>query len=189
MSREWAERMVGERAPCAIHRSVETHLRCSRCGTPICPKCLVFTEDGAQCPRCARARGGRGAGPNPLRAVAGGAAGLATAMVAGAVLALVPGGALLLLPLLLLGLLVGEVVAATAGRPGGLILGLEGFLCALFGPLAGRALGSGLLSGATSTAGASTAMASSADALGGFGILLLTGGALLAGVRAATSRA
>lgn len=187
MGREWAEGMVGDLAPCAIHRNVETHLRCSRCGTSICPKCLVSTATGAQCPRCGQAGGRRAGGPNPLRAPAGGALGFGVGMAGGAVLVFIPFGALLALPLLLLGVVVGEVVAATAGRPGGLALALEGFLCALFGPLAGRALMADVLGG-SGPAAASGALASSADALGAFGLLLLGVGAVAGGVRAASRR-
>src|SRR5262249_25753618 len=32
----------------------ETALRCSRCETPICPRCLVHTPVGARCRDCAR---------------------------------------------------------------------------------------------------------------------------------------
>lgn len=39
---------------CAIHPDVETRLTCSRCGTPICPRCLVQTPVGARCRACAR---------------------------------------------------------------------------------------------------------------------------------------
>jgi hypothetical protein len=39
---------------CATHPDVETNLRCSRCGKPICPKCLVQTPVGARCRECAR---------------------------------------------------------------------------------------------------------------------------------------
>jgi hypothetical protein len=39
---------------CARHPDVETALRCGRCGTPICPRCLVQTPVGARCPKCAR---------------------------------------------------------------------------------------------------------------------------------------
>jgi hypothetical protein len=41
---------------CARHPSVETVLRCGRCETPICPKCLVATPVGARCPTCARVK-------------------------------------------------------------------------------------------------------------------------------------
>lgn len=41
---------------CATHPSVETELTCSRCGKPICPRCLVMTPVGARCRECARLR-------------------------------------------------------------------------------------------------------------------------------------
>jgi hypothetical protein len=41
---------------CARHPQVETSLRCGRCGTPICPRCLVQTPVGARCPTCANVR-------------------------------------------------------------------------------------------------------------------------------------
>lgn len=39
---------------CAAHPAVETNLKCSKCGKPICPKCLVQTPVGARCRNCAR---------------------------------------------------------------------------------------------------------------------------------------
>jgi hypothetical protein len=39
---------------CARHPEVETSLRCGKCGTPICPRCMVQTPVGARCPDCAR---------------------------------------------------------------------------------------------------------------------------------------
>lgn len=41
---------------CAIHPDTETGLSCGRCGTPICPKCLVETPVGARCRKCANVR-------------------------------------------------------------------------------------------------------------------------------------
>ncbi|HLZ27345.1 MAG TPA: B-box zinc finger protein [Chloroflexota bacterium] len=38
---------------CARHPNTETVLRCGRCNTPICPRCLVGTPVGARCPTCA----------------------------------------------------------------------------------------------------------------------------------------
>jgi hypothetical protein len=38
---------------CARHPNIETVLRCGRCDTPICPRCLVGTPVGARCPTCA----------------------------------------------------------------------------------------------------------------------------------------
>lgn len=39
---------------CVRDPEVQTALRCSRCETPICPKCLVQTPVGARCRDCAR---------------------------------------------------------------------------------------------------------------------------------------
>jgi hypothetical protein len=41
---------------CARHPAVETVLRCGRCDTPICPKCMVSTPVGARCPSCAQVK-------------------------------------------------------------------------------------------------------------------------------------
>lgn len=37
---------------CAQHPNVETELRCGRCDTPICPRCLVQSPVGARCKSC-----------------------------------------------------------------------------------------------------------------------------------------
>ncbi|MDI3339452.1 MAG: hypothetical protein QJR03_02850 [Sphaerobacter sp.] len=42
---------------CTYHPNVRTRLRCSRCGTPICPRCAVETPVGYRCPDCAAVRG------------------------------------------------------------------------------------------------------------------------------------
>ena len=41
---------------CATHPDVETELGCSRCGKPICGRCLVHTPVGARCRECANVR-------------------------------------------------------------------------------------------------------------------------------------
>src|SRR5579885_2360267 len=41
---------------CATHPDVETALECGKCGTPICPRCLVQTPVGARCRDCANLR-------------------------------------------------------------------------------------------------------------------------------------
>jgi hypothetical protein len=41
---------------CARHPDVETGLRCGKCDTPICPRCLVQTPVGARCRDCANIR-------------------------------------------------------------------------------------------------------------------------------------
>lgn len=70
---------------CAAHPQVETELRCGRCETPICPKCMVQTPVGSRCRACARLRRapmyelsaahyGRAAGAAAVIAVGGGLA-------------------------------------------------------------------------------------------------------------------
>jgi hypothetical protein len=56
MDEEQAERETGRAliVRCTRHPDVETALRCSRCDTPICPRCLVSTPVGARCRECAR---------------------------------------------------------------------------------------------------------------------------------------
>ena len=41
---------------CSFHPNVETRLRCSKCGTPICPRCAVQTPVGFRCPECVRSQ-------------------------------------------------------------------------------------------------------------------------------------
>ena len=38
---------------CIRDSGVQTNLSCSRCGNPICPKCMVYTPVGSKCPDCA----------------------------------------------------------------------------------------------------------------------------------------
>ena len=67
--------------PCADHPDVETRLRCSRCGRPICPRCGVRTPVGMRCPDCAGTRSSVAA--NPARTLTAAAAGLGVATAVG----------------------------------------------------------------------------------------------------------
>jgi len=67
---------------CARHPKVTTQLSCGRCGTPICPKCMVMTDVGGRCPTCAPARKLPQFEIGPLYVLRGAAA----ALVAGALL-------------------------------------------------------------------------------------------------------
>src|SRR3954453_16050089 len=67
--------------PCADHPDVETRLRCSRCGKPICPRCAVRTPVGMRCPDCAGTRATVVA--NPAGTLKAALAGLAVATLAG----------------------------------------------------------------------------------------------------------
>lgn len=72
---------------CPRDPEVQTALRCSRCETPICPKCMVQTPVGARCKACARVA------RSPVYAVTPGTmvrAGLA-AVVGGAVMGFIWG--------------------------------------------------------------------------------------------------
>jgi hypothetical protein len=54
---------------CPKHPDVETSLTCGRCETVVCARCLVHTDVGIRCPKCAPSRRwrGAGAGNNRLR--------------------------------------------------------------------------------------------------------------------------
>ncbi len=45
---------------CKRHPRVETGLKCGRCGTPICPQCMVYSPVGLRCPDCEK---------NPVRTI------------------------------------------------------------------------------------------------------------------------
>lgn len=67
---------------CARHPSVETLLRCGKCGTPICPRCSIPTPVGARCATCAQVRRHAVVG-KPRDLALGGVAGLAAAFAGG----------------------------------------------------------------------------------------------------------
>jgi hypothetical protein len=70
---------------CAAHPDTETELRCSRCGTPICPRCLVQTPVGARCRSCARVQRSPTYRLDPRFAARGALVALALAGVVGGV--------------------------------------------------------------------------------------------------------
>ena len=39
---------------CTVHPTVETTLRCNKCGRPMCAKCAVKTPVGYRCKECVR---------------------------------------------------------------------------------------------------------------------------------------
>jgi hypothetical protein len=119
--------------PCAADPKVETALRCGRCDTPICPRCLVMTPVGARCRSCAQLR------KNPifvvgpvyyLRAIG---AGLAVAAVGTYVLAFIP--FFQFFGLLLLGAAVGESVTWAANRKRGTGLAVVAVVTMIVGAL------------------------------------------------------
>jgi len=113
---------------CARHPDVETELSCGRCGTPICPHCLVYTPAGTRCPDCAAI--GRPkmyvfgamdyARAVPTAIVVGSIVGIASAFL------LSPGSRISLFPILIalaigygVGVAVSEALNLTTGRKRG----------------------------------------------------------------------
>ena len=47
---------ASEALRCARHPNTETVLRCGRCDTPICARCMVMSPVGARCPSCAQVK-------------------------------------------------------------------------------------------------------------------------------------
>ena len=115
---------AGAALRCATHQNVETYLRCARCQTPICPRCLVMTPVGAKCRACARARRLPTFELSPLNVILAVLASLVGAIVLGALGSVV----LRIVPLfvmvfpLLVGLVLGEAVSRVANRKRHLLL-------------------------------------------------------------------
>jgi hypothetical protein len=134
------EAVTVEGVPCARHHNIITYLRCGRCGTPICPKCLVHTPVGARCPDCA----------SPLRSIGGLVkpwayplslmAGLGVGMFSGIALSLLQFPFLTWIAQMLTGFLVGEVVSAVGNRQRTTGLAIIAFTAAVLGPPLGTAL-------------------------------------------------
>ncbi len=126
---------------CANHPDVETRLRCSRCGKPICLRCVIQTPVGGRCKECARIRKSPVMLVSPVRYAKAGAFGLAAALIGGTIWASIGGmfglGGLLVIAL---GYLVGEAVSR--GADGRISRGLVVMACVLtaFSAIAGRAI-------------------------------------------------
>ncbi len=122
---------------CARHPEVETGLRCGRCDTPICPRCLVLTPVGARCRDCARLRRlplFEAAPRHYLLAVLAGV--FSAALGAVALLFLPAFGFLTLLLYLALGYGVGEAVSLATNRKRATGLAVVAAGCAGLGALA-----------------------------------------------------
>src|SRR5215218_627746 len=115
--------------PCAADPRVETYLRCGRCDTPICPRCMIQTPVGSRCRQCAQLRKLPMFVLRPqdyLKAV--GAAlggGIGGAIVLTLILAMVPFAGFLRLFLMAgYGYVVGEAVSKATGNKSGNVLGV-----------------------------------------------------------------
>jgi hypothetical protein len=128
---------------CARHPGTETVLRCGRCETPICPKCMIGTPVGARCPTCARVK--RFATILKPRELAGAIGlGLGTAAAGSLLVGMIP--FLGLIGLAVLGFGVGEVVSIGANRKRARELAPIAVACLIVGYTLGPVLGA-ILSG------------------------------------------
>lgn len=113
-----AEASAPEVFRCARHPDIETGLRCGRCETPICPRCMVMTPVGARCPDCAQLRRLPTFDVRPRHYAAALAAAVGVAVAIGVAWSLLPiprGSAAFLLGLLS-GVAAGEAVSRVVNR-------------------------------------------------------------------------
>lgn len=126
---------------CAADPGVETYLRCGRCDTPICPRCLIMTPVGSRCRACARLRKPPQFVVGPKHYARGLGAALATSTAGSALLSVVPGlGFFGFLLMLGLGYLVGEATTAATNRKRGTGLAAVAALAVPLGLLLARAV-------------------------------------------------
>jgi len=102
---------------CARHPQTETVLRCGRCDTPICPRCLVQTPVGARCRDCANVRRLPTLDVSPVYLARGAAAALASGVAVGAAWGFLLGDRLVFgfLVIIVIALAVGWPIAESVG--------------------------------------------------------------------------
>lgn len=103
-----------EEFPCVNHPSVMTVVACGKCGSHICPKCMIFTPVGVRCRTCAQVRKAPQFDVSADRLTLAALAGLVTSVVAW-LIALEAFFFIWLLSILV-GLAVGEVASRVAKR-------------------------------------------------------------------------
>ena len=108
---------------CAKHPKVETQLSCGRCGTPICPDCMVNGAVGLLCRACAVNRPAQMYAIRPERFALAVLAGLIAGTIVGVLLQALSGFiffTLMFSPVI--GGFLGEVILRATGRKRGLAL-------------------------------------------------------------------
>lgn len=120
---------------CARHPDTETSLRCGKCGTPICPRCMVETPVGARCKTCADSRKlpvYSVSGLYYLRAIGAGlGAGIAVGLVWGLIYLYLPSYFFTILLSAGAGWLIGEAVSRAVNRKRSVGLAIIGGLAVL----------------------------------------------------------
>lgn len=130
------------------------------------------------------ARGAARRGPGPGRYLVAAAAGLGVAIAGGALLAVTPTPLLIILPLILTGFLVGQVMTTVAGGSAPTLAALA-FLCGAGGPILGSAALLALASaGPSFSLRAREALDSTLHSLGPLGVVLLLMAGVIAAIRA-----
>jgi hypothetical protein len=130
---------------CARDPSVETYLRCGRCETPICPRCLIQTPVGSRCRDCAQLRRLPMFEIRPIHYLKGLGAGIVGGIAAGLVMVTLQVnirlfGLFALLMMAGLGYIIGEAInRATRGKRG-TWLAVIAALCVPVGVIGGWAL-------------------------------------------------
>ena len=107
---------------CSLHPDVETRLACGRCGTYICPRCMIQTPVGARCGECAMVRKLPTFDVKPAYYFRAAVAGGVVAVVGGVIWGLLLNLHVPFLPWLLaigVGYLVGEAISVAANRKRG----------------------------------------------------------------------
>ena len=123
---------------CATHPTVETYLRCGRCGKAICAKCRISTPAGFRCFECANMK------VLPTYAVStdyylkSALAGFGVAAVLGVLMGLFPGFEFW--AALFMGILVSEAVARAANQKRGPGLQMVGVGAVVFGFVLSRVI-------------------------------------------------
>jgi hypothetical protein len=165
---------------CARHPNVETVLRCGKCDTPICPRCLISTPVGARCPTCAQVK--RFAMLlKPVELVKAVGFGIGVGAVGTLIVSFI--GLLGLLGYMLMGFLVGEAVSIGANRKRVRELGPIAVACVFIGYDLGAALAIALQFGGRVPIGLELFLAPLFALRGGLTLVGLLVGALLAWMR------
>jgi len=129
--------LLDERS-CPRHPGITTRLRCSKCGTPICPRCMVETPVGYRCPTCAGLSAGAWSDLPGSLLVRAATAGLLVAFVVGWLWSRIPEWQFYLA--LLLGFGVAEAMAAATRLRRGPSLQALGMACVAVGLVISRFL-------------------------------------------------
>ncbi len=105
---------------CSHHPRVLTAVRCSKCDTPICPRCMIQTPVGARCRECAQLRRLPQFEVGPWLVLRAAAGGLVVSLVAWLLVSGVP--YLRFFLAILVGVAVGEVMSRLSNRRTSIIL-------------------------------------------------------------------